>query len=260
MKLSKKILALFLLLLTMISFLTCIPTGAEDGVHFGIDEIEVQSGRLFEASIKVGNASTLAAFSAEVEYDPSVLQYRSAKSEAGELSVNTSETGKLRVVFLMEEGVGTDSGTGVLSLEFKALSAGDSRFKLCVDEAIDTEGRDLTFTACSEGIVHISKESASSDKSGKGDAFEDKAFVEASESVIVAENHRDLFIGDSRISTDTIISVSLLVLFTVGILMWVSYKLGVKKQKEKTSVPLEKSREISGGIYIKGEIKDEENS
>ena len=260
MKPSKKILTLFLLLLTMLSFLTCIPTGAEDGVHFGIDETEVQSGRLFSASIKVSNASTLAAFSAEVEYDPSVLQYRSAKSEAGELSVNSSESGKLRVVFLVEEGVGTDSGTELLTFEFKALSAGDSRLKLCVDEAIDTEGNDLTFTAYSEGIVHISAKPASPDKSGKGDAFEDKAPVEASESSIVAESHRDLFIGGSRISSGTIISVSLLALFSGGILVWISYNLGVKKQKEKTSVPLEKSRKISGEIYIKGESKDEENS
>ncbi len=256
MKSLVRVSALFVLITVTLSFSAFFAAGAEEEVIFSINDKHVQTGRLFETEIVVSNASGLSAFSAVVEYDPSVLQYRNGKSSVGEVNVNSLEAGKLRLVFLNEDGVDTDSMVGTVTLEFKALLPAESKLVLRVDEAVNTEAEDMVFTTGSESIIHISASSGSSDK----DVSYEEDHIEAeTESSINAEKHGDITVGSSKLSADTIISVALLAVFLAGILVWISYRLGMKKQKEKTSVPIEKPSDFSGKQYIKGEIKDEEN-
>lgn len=214
--------------------------GAE-GLGFSLSHEQVSVNRLFEVTLSAKGEYSLSAFIAELIYDPDVLRYDSASVQDDvQYSVNSLEAGKLTAVYLDERGVSCTKGTVLMSFKFKAMTEGNTEIKISVRDAITSESTDISVLRCtSSQVAVLSKVSAdkNSDKvtSSKESVTETTEKYEESNSLIKGTTN----IGGVPVSNQTIVSIVLSFLCTLCVAVYIAYRLGVHRQKEKQKpVPL----------------------
>lgn len=95
-------------------------------------------------SVSAENAEGLSAFMLSLEYDSSCLAYTESKAQKGAVGVNSSEEGRLNLVFFLEEGLENTSAQKLFSLSFSCEKAASQTFKLRAFDAIDSKGEDVS--------------------------------------------------------------------------------------------------------------------
>lgn len=135
-------------------FLTSVITASAQNCEFSLTNAQSEVGRLFRFSLECNSTKVISAFIAEIEYDAQALKYRSVskESENGEYSINVLKEGKLKLVYMCEEGA---DDAPLLEFTFKAERSGEFKINACFEQVIDTNGADVTVNSVSAGIVTV---------------------------------------------------------------------------------------------------------
>ncbi len=208
--------------------------GAE-GLEFSLSHAQVSVNRLFEVTLSAKGEYSLSAFIAELIYDPDVLRYDSAfVQDDVQYSVNSLEAGKLTVVYLDEDGASCTDSTALMSFKFKALAEGNTEIKLSVRDAITPESTDISVLRCTSSQITVLS-LVHNDKSGNKAVSNEKSTSE----VFDVDEEGNSFIkgvtniGGVPVSNQTIVSVVLSFLCTLCVAVYIAYKIGAHRQKEK---------------------------
>ncbi len=204
--------------------------------EFSLSHAQVSVNRLFEVTLSAKGEDSLSAFVAELSFDPEVLKFDSASvtDSSAQYSVNSHEKGKLTVVYLDEDGASCADSTALISFKFKALAVGNTQIKLFVRDAISPEAEDISVLRCTSSQVTVLSKVSADKNSNKG--------TSSQESVItITEKHEEgnslikgaTNIGGVPVSNQTIASVVLSFLCTLCVAVYIAYKIGAHRQKEK---------------------------
>lgn len=117
---------------------------AESTPFLIIEGVISPRGKKITLFVSVENAEGLSAFMLSLEYDGSCLAYKESKAEKGAVGVNSSEEGRLNLVFFLEEGLENSSAQKLFSLSFSCEKATAQTFKLRAYDAIDSKGEDVS--------------------------------------------------------------------------------------------------------------------
>ncbi len=233
---------LLAVMLVILSAVSVISPCAQTGKIISLSSVSTRKGRLCKAELSAEGIENICAFIAELEYDPDILSFRGIKSDvtSSDCSAFSKEEGKVRFVFVCEEGVDATSKTTLLSLEFKAETEGNSPLDLRLIEAVDYNGNYI------EGITSRGAEvssrrmafSAITNKlrGQKPDAsLEEVSIAERNTAEVSTEPIED---SESRHSLKSggINSLVLIYISAAGLILifttaFISYRAGMKKQR-----------------------------
>lgn len=145
----------FCLLFVLLAACTPFSAFAENEASAFLSSVTTEKNMLFETTLSVN--AEVAAFVATLEFDESKVEFRGATplSEASEISVNSSEKGKVTLAFLSEYGIKGE----VIGFTFKAKSK-STFIALKLEQIIDKNGEDLELKKVSGANVTITAKSA----------------------------------------------------------------------------------------------------
>lgn len=214
-----------LLILTLIA-LSLASVSAKECV-FSLSDASVKKGRLFEVSFSADSKEKIASFVAEFTFDSKYLKFNSCKTadENGVIEVNQIDGGKLRVVYLCEDG--TDSP--VLTLTFKAIQEGNTEINCDASQVVNTGYEDITALSCEPAMINIYL--SHKDVPKETDVIQDsteETVSDYSKSVVTVVE------GNSS-KTEIIIFSALVVMCLVCIAGYISYKAGKRAKRKKES-------------------------
>ncbi len=242
-KAHRVVLSLLIAIVLVLSSAVVAFAGSE--AQFSLTDAQVQNGRLFKVTLRAKTDAELSSFVCELLYDSQVLKFNSAEVLEGEAeySVSTLEDGKATAVYLCEEGVVCTKGTSLMTFTFKAIETGNTQIKLSVKDAIASDLADVAVSECVPSKVMVLGASTSGTENRKGkNATANNADTQnlssTDESKISFINGRTDIAGLS-ISNQTLVSFALSFLCTLCVAVYLAYRLGAHRQKEKQkSVPL----------------------
>ncbi len=215
-------------------------TSAVSTISFELSNSESYKGRKFDTSLGCSGICELSSFVAEITFDEKLIEYRDAKSvsEEGIISVNSTQEGKIVLVYLCEEGIDCSQGTDLVTLTFKSVAEGNATLSLDVRDAINSRGKDLPVVDTVDAEV-ISNKNSGKVSSGKAEDIKTSSSeVSASENEDEYSGESDsenekIVIGGKDISDSTIVSVVVLFVAVTAVVGYTFYKIGVNKEKKK---------------------------
>ncbi len=228
------------------------------GCEFCLTDAQVKKGRLFTASLECKADKEICAFIAEIEYDEDAVEYKSASviDNEAQCSVNATESGHLRLVYLCEEGAGCKSKSPLIELKFKALKSGEHSLLLSVMQVIDRDSSDVQVNIAEGALVQVDALTESHSSSGrkesvKADKAEATSGAEDIESASSEDKHEDLTFYTSVDGTDydviLIVASVMAVLVLLCLVGFCAYKFGAKAAiKKKEHVPLDEDSDDMG--------------
>lgn len=235
----KSVLAVLVSVALLVSSVLLVQ-GAE-GLGFSLSHVQVSVNRLFEVTLSAKGECSLSAFVAELSFDSEALRFDSASVQDDvQYSVNSLEEGSLTVVYLDESGASCTDGTALMSFKFKALAEGNTNIQLSVRDAITPEAEDISVSQCVSSQVTVLS-SANADKNSEKGVSPQGAAVEPTEKYDESNAFikGTTYIGGVPVSNQTIVSLVLSFLCTLCVAVYIAYKIGSHKQKEKQKpVPL----------------------
>ncbi len=214
------------------AFEVCTAQTAE----FVLSDVKASVNRLFEVTLSAKGECSLSAFVAELLYDPEVLSFDSASvlCDDAQYSINSLEKGKLTAVYLDEKGTSCTEDTALISFKFKALAVGNTYIQLFVRDAITSLSEDIAVFECTGSNVAILSNATTEKSSSKASSID----VSASEPFASDEESDSLikgttYIGGVPVSNQTIVALVLSFLCTLCVAVYIAYKVGMHRQKEK---------------------------
>ncbi len=135
----------FVLSLCLVIFLSAFPvTAFAEGVPMIELEGEISPrGKYMTLSVSVQNAKGLSAFMLSLEYGSSLV-FKGSRSEIGVLEVNSSDRGRLTLVFFLEEGLPSQSEQKLFTVSFSAQESEAEISHIKAFDAVDFQGKDMT--------------------------------------------------------------------------------------------------------------------
>ncbi len=245
----KKIIKASLLIVFCIVFmLSSLSAVWAAGSEFTLSHAHAKKGRLFTVTLDCKGDRKIGSFIAEIEYNAVALEYRTAKvmDKSAEFSVNSTQEGMVRLVYLCEEGAECKSKTPLVELTFKALQTGDHGISLGVRQVIDSSGADVVVSGGTSAIVRVeasaNSPNAQSSGSDKSEEADPKNSVRAEDSTKIDDNEvgsQYATVIDGRDHDVLLIIVSVLTVLTLLCLVgFCAYKYGIKAaSKEKGQTP-----------------------
>ncbi len=147
----------------------CMPLSAlaESEFSASLSDISCEKNRLFETALSVN--TEVSAFVATLEFDQNKVEFKEANalSEFSEISVNSSDAGKVTLAFLNENGTKGE----ILSFTFKAKDA-NTFISLKLEQVINHNAEDITLTGVKGANVTITSKVPDKSKSEKEDKAE----------------------------------------------------------------------------------------
>ena len=134
----------FAVFAAVILLASAFSVSAESMPSLIIEGVISPRGKKITIFVSAENAEGLSAFMLSLEYDSSCLAYTESKAEKGAVGVNSSEEGRLNLVFFLEEGLENTSAQKLFSLSFSCEKAASQTFKLRAFDAIDSKGEDVS--------------------------------------------------------------------------------------------------------------------
>ncbi len=230
------------LTLLLISFVSASAAGCE----FSLSDAQVKKGRIFTLSLECKADREICAFIAEIEYDTDALEYRSAKvtDKSAEYSVNATEEGKLRLVYLCEEGVNCKGKTPLMEFNFKALQSGVFQVSINAQQVIDINSSEIAVSKAEGAFVSVGTTAAQNNSqrvdSDKSEKVESKGNTEAEETTKIdgSNGYSKGYTGVEGVDYDVVLIVASVtaVLVLLCLVGFCAYKYGVKvtiKKKEQ---------------------------
>lgn len=147
---------LFCFLLIIIGALVPFSVLAADASAF-LSDAATEQNRLFETTLSVN--TKVASFVAILEFDPSKLEFKSAKALAddSELSVNSDDKGQVKLAFLNENG----TKGGVIAFTFKA-GCENAYISLNLEQVIGKNAEDIVLTNVKGSSITVNTKLADS--------------------------------------------------------------------------------------------------
>lgn len=224
----KRILCFLCLLL-----LLCTPlwVSASNEAGFSLSDIETNKNRIFETTLSV-TGCPLAAVTATLTYDSSVIEFREAKSLDSNalLSVNSQTDGTVKIAYLNENG----TEGGLVVFRFKSHST-NTFIDLEINQAITADSDDISVSKAKGANVSINvtaKDTKPSDKTVTAINSSSEYSTEATQTQATnTDTETKLVIrGEKNNSAKVIaIAVGCLVLTAIVVL---SFYLGRKSSKK----------------------------
>lgn len=213
------------------------------GADFSLSDLQVKANRLFEVVLSCRNTENLSAFVADILYDSAAVSFDSASvsDKSAQYSVNSLNEGRLTAVYLNEDGASCTENTALMSFKFKALQTGSTEIQLSVRDAVTSFAEDVEVIATvSAQVVITDSASDSKGRSGNSAAVNtDSQHPDTTEEDESALEMGTTRIGGASLSNQTMIAAALAFLCTLCVAVYVAYKIGVHRQKEKQKpVPL----------------------
>lgn len=165
---------------------------AAEEVTFSLTDVSCEKNRLFETTLCV--SGKVAAFVAELTFDENAVAFRSASavSDDAQLSVNSNESGKIKVAFLCKNGVNGE----VINFTFKSTSE-SSHIDLSVEQVIDSSSNDLAVKSLTGAEITVGTKETIVNTESTDQPTE-------AESTYVGSNHIELAQNDS-LNTSTLV-------------------------------------------------------
>lgn len=156
----KRLLCAFALL---ILFSAPVNASAEE-VSFSLSDVSCEKNRLFETTLCV--STEVAAFTATLTYDENEVEFRNAKavSKTAELSVNSGESGKVKIAYLCESGAVGEAVT----FTFKSADK-SSKITLTAEQVIDSDSNDLAVTSLKGAEISVDSHKSSEPQTESGE-------------------------------------------------------------------------------------------
>lgn len=208
------------------------------GSEFSLSPVQTSKGRLFSVSLECKADKEIGSFIAEIEYNADAVEYKSAKvtDKSAELSVNSTQEGLVRLVYLCEEGADCKSKTPLVQFTFKALQTGEHKISLGVRQVIDHRGADVEASGGDYAIVTVEDSAKRPDAQGSGaDKKVDKdtnSSARAEDPTKIEESETDhgyVTLVDERNHDVPLIIASVSMVLTLVCLVGIcAYKYGIK--------------------------------
>ncbi len=225
----KKIFCFICVLAFSASFASSV--SATNEASFSLEDIATNKNRLFDTNLCV--SCEVAAFVAEISYNPDELRFDSAKAfnETALISVNSEVSGKVKIAYLCEDGASGE----LIMLSFKSFTF-DTEISLEVSQVIDKNGSDIVAASVKGAFVEISGTSQSSKpKTDKSSGKSPKATLSHIEtttlsSAVANEINLESNKNDSRLKTMAIVLSAVAVLGMGAVGFYLGRKSSTKKQ------------------------------
>lgn len=206
------------------------------GCEFSFSDVQAGVGRVLAVSLECEGIEDLCAFVAEIEYDADALEYKSAKvmSEGAEFSINTVQAGRLRLVYLCEEGVNCIDKTPLVEFAFKALKSGTYQLSATVQQAIDSSSSDVQVSTVAPAVISIN--ASDSVKSAYNYSADSSDTEKSLQSTIADSSDTEsgiIYVRGKAFSVVLIVSAVAAVLSLVCLVALSAYKLGVHRTNNK---------------------------
>ena len=140
----KKILSI-VLCLTFI-FCSAVIVKAEKSVNVWSENIETQNNRLFDVEVYVDSSFSLTAVTCEILYDKTVMEYREANTDIANGQVRAADTkGKVKAIFLKDDGISANTKVKLFSAKFKGISEGSCDIKISMSDFVNEYAEDINY-------------------------------------------------------------------------------------------------------------------
>lgn len=202
--------------------------------QFSLPDVQTKENRVFDVTLNVSDCKDVSAFMCELEYDPTVFEYKSASSALQDavIEVNSQSDGKLKAVFLCEDSVSAEDEISLVTFSFKALKAGEHNINLSVYDCINGEFEDLeaVCTSCLVSVAQIPVKDSSASDNGNSDKdnFNTESFSESLTDEVES--------GYTKVNEDKgnrfVYFAVLSVFCLLAIVGYICYKLGANKRKK----------------------------
>lgn len=242
---------LFCFIICLSLALSVAVSASSAGCEFSLSQAQVKRGRLFTISLECKADREVCAFIAEVEYDADAVEYRSASvtDARARCSVNVTEAGLVRLVYLCEEGADCSGKSPLAELKFKALESGEFPMSLSVMQVVDGDASDVQVSKAEGTLVQVDaptesdngsgrKESVKSDKTEAASAQDEPTSTSSEEESANSNSYTSI----EKAEYDVILIVASVaaVLVLLCLVGYCAYKYGVKAAtKNKEHVPID---------------------
>ncbi|MBQ8000889.1 MAG: hypothetical protein IJ298_06660 [Ruminococcus sp.] len=206
------------------------------GCEFSLSDAQTGVGRLLTVSLECEGASDICAFVAEIEYDATAVEYKSSKvtGEAAELSIYTAQAGKLRLVYLCEEGVNCIDKTPLVEFTFKALKSGTCQLSAAIHQVIDSSSSDVQVNRSIPAVISINaSDSVKSAYKGSTDNTHADKSVQSDIADASDTESGFVYVRGKAFSVVLIVSAVAAALSVVCLAALFAYKLGVRRAGKK---------------------------
>lgn len=178
----KRLLCFICVLIFSASFTAAV--SATNEVSFSLEDISTNKNRLFDTNLSVDYE--VAAFVAEVSYNPLKLRFDTAKAlnDTALISVNSEVSGNVKIAYLCEDGASGE----LIRLSFKSFTS-DAEISLAVSQVIDKNGNELTATSQKGAFVSVSGPAQNADsKTDKIPAKRENATTSSAETSALSDS------------------------------------------------------------------------
>lgn len=231
---------ILIILICVNAFLTTAEAREALQISLEFDQTSTKSEIRFD--VVINRADSVGAFQAEYGYNPDYLQLKSISSNSGGEVYSKDENGTVGVIYMNK----APTSQRVLTLKFKVLKEGDSTVTAFYSEILSTDNSPLEFvnnndcqvSVTSDGVTSTTKAASktSSSSSGKVSVIKDSkngspTVEKITESPDQQESHS--FFSFQSQSPGFWALCGALITAAVVLIIFTSYKMGVKKMKSE---------------------------
>lgn len=233
----------FALVLLIISIQSLFPTAkAQEALQISLEFDQTSTKSEVRFDVVINPSTSVGAFQAEYGYNPEYLQLKSISSNSGGEVYSKDENGTVGVIYMNK----APTSQRVLTLKFKVLKEGDSTVTAFYSEILSTDNSPLEFvnnndcqvSVTSAGVTATTKAASktSSSSSGKVSVIKDSkngspTVEKITESPGQQESHS--FFSFQSQSPGFWALCGALITAAVVLIIFTSYKMGVKKMKSE---------------------------
>lgn len=225
----KKLFSVILCLVTVLFFAVVVQ--AENAVSLWSENVEVKNNRLFDVEIYVDSSFNLAAATFEISYDSSMMEYREVSTEivGGQVKA-TDINGKVKAVFLKNEGISSNGGVKLFSAKFKAVAEGICNVGISMYDCVDNNVTEIKEKGSAQIKITVSGSEAavisSTDEKSKTD------IISATEEATETKSIKYLSVASPNDNRREYLFIIIFLLLIIIGLMFYSARLKNAKEKD----------------------------
>ena len=204
---------------------------AEKSVTVWAENVEAKNNRLFDVEVYVDSSFVLTAATFEISYDNTVMEYREVNTDIANGQVKAADmNGKVKAIFLKDDGISANSQVKLFSAKFKAVAEGTCDVGISMYGCVDENAVDTNDEASTQCTVTVSG-SKSDETAGKDNKKETDETTETEITTEKSVKYLSVASPDDK-TKGYLVTIVILVLFIMGLMFYIS-KLKKDKDKDK---------------------------
>ena len=173
----KRIISLIIVIILFV--LTSTSVFAAETVSFEMSDCTTDNNRLFTVGMTAKSDKPLSAASFEFEYDKSMVEFRSAKTDNNsKITVNETDN-IIKAVYLNSNGQNIKNGEVIFYLTFKSIKSGTSYIDFSVYDCIDSDVKSVEVGNCTSAKITVNGKSSGSNSNSKNEKSSDDEETES---------------------------------------------------------------------------------